>query len=160
MVHDLIGTSARNILWWQESIRAIIIFCVGLAMLRLFGRRAFGQQTPLDILMAIVVGSNLSRAMTANAAFFPTIAATLALLIVYWVLAHCAARWPGLARIVKGRAVPLVSHGRFDRRAMLRAAVGEADMEEAARTSSVKDAEGIEQAMLERSGKISIVPRR
>ena len=32
-------------------------------------------------------------------------------------------------------------------------------MEEAARTSSVKGADGIEQAMLERSGKISIVPR-
>ena len=159
MIHQLIGTSSRDILWWQECIRAIIIFCAGLVMLRLFGRRAFGEQTPLDILMAIMVGSNLSRAVTANAAFFPTLAATLLMLLVYWLLAHCTARWPGLARIVKGRAVPLVSKGRLDRRAMLRAAVGEADMEEAARTSSVKDADGIEQAMLERSGKISIVPR-
>ena len=56
--------------------------------------------------------------------------------------------------------IPLASNGRLDRRAMRRAAVGEADMEEAARTSSVKDAEGIEQAMLERSGKISVVPRK
>ena len=160
MIHQLIGTGAKDILWWQECIRAVIVFAVGLVMLRLLGRRAFGQQTPLDILMAIVVGSNLSRAVTANAAFFPTIAATLVMLFVYWLLAHCTARWHGLGRIVKGRPVGLVAGGRFDRRAMRRAAVSEADMEEAARSASVKDAGGVEQAMLERSGKISIVPRK
>lgn len=160
MIHQLIGRSASDILWWQESIRAVIILFVGLVMLRMFGRRAFGEQTPLDILMAIVVGSNLSRSITGNAAFFPTIVATLIMLFVYWLLAHSAARWPALGRIMKGRPVALVLKGRADRRAMLRAAVSDADMEEAARTSSVKDADGVEQAVLERSGKISIVPRR
>ena len=56
IIHDLIGTSARDILWWQESIRAVIIFGIGLVLLRFFGRRAFGRQTPLDILMAIWSG--------------------------------------------------------------------------------------------------------
>ncbi len=160
MIHQVIGTSSKDILWWQECIRAVIILAAGLVMLRLFGRRAFGEQTPLDILMAIVVGSNLSRALTANAAFFPTIAATLAMLLAYWGLAHAAVRWPSFGHFVKGRPVALVLKGRFDRGAMQRAAVSEADMEEAARTSSVADAGGVEQAMLERSGKISIVPRK
>lgn len=90
--HDLIG-SKGDILWWQMSIRAVLIFLFGLVLIRLFGRRAFGKQTALDIVLAIVVGSNLSRALTANAPFFPTLAATAAIVLLFWLLSSLSARW-------------------------------------------------------------------
>jgi uncharacterized membrane protein YcaP (DUF421 family) len=57
------------------SLRGLSVFLFGLALLRVFGRTAFGKQSPLDIVVAIVVGSNLSRTLTGNAPLLPTFAA-------------------------------------------------------------------------------------
>ncbi|TPW32835.1 DUF421 domain-containing protein [Pararhizobium mangrovi] len=159
VIHALIGTDAHHILWWQECVRAVLAFVLGLAMIRLLGRRAFGEQTPLDILVAVIMGSNLSRAMTANAAFFPTIAASFVLLLVYWLFAHAAARWHPLGFIIKGTSVTLVSDGELDRGAMRRHGVSEADLAEAARRSAIAGVDELHEARLERSGKISVIPR-
>jgi glucose dehydrogenase len=45
---ELIGHKG-DILWWEMSIRAVLIFIFGLVLIRLFGRRAFGKQHPLDM---------------------------------------------------------------------------------------------------------------
>ncbi|MBN9076695.1 MAG: hypothetical protein J0H84_10770 [Rhizobiales bacterium] len=42
--HALIGEDERHILWWQMSIRAVLVFVFGLILIRLFGRRVFGRQ--------------------------------------------------------------------------------------------------------------------
>jgi uncharacterized membrane protein YcaP (DUF421 family) len=58
-ITELIGET-ENVLWWQMCIRAVLILIFGLVLIRIFGRRAFSKQNPLDIVVAIVVGSNLS----------------------------------------------------------------------------------------------------
>jgi len=52
--HHIIGPDKPQILWWQECIRALLIFVFGLVLIRLFGRRAFGRQNALDIIFAII----------------------------------------------------------------------------------------------------------
>ena len=54
MKTELIGHKG-DILWWEMSIRAVLIFIFGLVLIRLFGRRAFGKQNPLDIVVAIIL---------------------------------------------------------------------------------------------------------
>lgn len=141
---------------WQMSLRAMLVFLFGLVMIRLFGRKAFGKQSPLDIVISIVIGSNLSRALTGNARFVPTLVATGALVLAYWLLAHATARWPALGRLMKGAPVELTRASELDSTAMKRAAVGDGDIEEAARRSGLWDPKQIERAVLERSGKISV----
>ena len=92
LFHAIIGHGSKGILWWQESIRAIFIFLYGLLLIRLAGIRAFSKQTPLDIDIAIVIGSNLSRALTGNARFLPTLAATAVIVLMYWLFERWAAR--------------------------------------------------------------------
>jgi len=60
----------------QEAARAVIVFLAGWGMIRLFGRRAFGRWSALDIVVAIVVGSNLSRTLTGSAPLGGTLLAT------------------------------------------------------------------------------------
>ncbi|HVY81351.1 MAG TPA: YetF domain-containing protein [Steroidobacteraceae bacterium] len=140
--------------------RAIGVFVFGLIAIRLFGRRAFGEQSPLDIVIAIMVGSNLSRAVTGNAKFFPTLAATASMLLLYWVMSHAAARVSWLSRWVKGRPVVIAHDGELDRRAMKRVGVSEGDIEESARQSGIEELGKVADAFLERNGKISVLPRR
>lgn len=159
-LHSLIGSDEDGILWWQMTVRAGVIFTFGLLLIRLFGRRAFGKYTPLDLVLAIVVGSNLSRAMTATVPFVPTLAATAAIVVFYWLLTIVTAQWRFAGRILKGEPVHLARHGEIDRKAMLRAGISEGDLEEAARRSNVAGIREIEEAILERSGEISVFRRQ
>ena len=53
--------------WAQECARAVLVFAYGLLLVRVAGRRIFGKWSALDIIVSIVVGSNLSRALTGSA---------------------------------------------------------------------------------------------
>lgn len=159
MIDQLIGSSAQDILWWQMSLRAMLVFLFGLCIIRLFGRHAFGKQTPLDIVLAIVIGSNLSRTITGSARFFPTLVATFVLALCFWILSHLAARWRFFGRVVKGASVPLIEGGHLDRKRMLRSGISEPDIEEAARQAGLSGLDDIKEARLERSGKISTLHR-
>lgn len=152
---EIFGSNAEHILWWQMILRGILVFIFGLVFLRLFGRRVFGKQNPLDIVLAIIVGSNLSRAMTANAALLPTLVATAALILLFWLMEHATAHWKPLGWLVKGEPIPLIRQGMCDLKAMRIAAVTEDDIREAARSSGVGSFEEVKDAVLERNGKIS-----
>ena len=157
--HHLIGREADTILWWQMCVRAALIFLFGLALIRLFGQRAFGKYSALGIMFVILVGSTLSRALTANAPFVPTLAATAALALLYRLLESAAARWPRFGRLVKGGPVWLMRAGETDPDEMKRAGVSPNDIAEAARRSGKRGLEEVEEAALERSGEISTLAR-
>ena len=144
---------------WQICVRAVVVVVFGVLCLRLAGRRTFSQATPLDIFIAIVVGSNLSRIMTGKASFFGGLGATLILVILHRTLAMATRRWNLLARVLKSTPVALVRDGTPDRDAMDRHAIGLADLEEGLRLEQVRSCEEVELATLEPSGKISVVKR-
>lgn len=75
MAHALdvaFGNKAELITWWQMCVRAAVVFAYGVLAFRLTYRRFFGQSTDFDIVVAILIGSTLSRALTGNARLFPT----------------------------------------------------------------------------------------
>jgi uncharacterized membrane protein YcaP (DUF421 family) len=158
-LHDLIGTASGAITWWQMSIRGVLVFLYGLVLVRLAGRRVFGKLAAFDIVLAVLVGSNLSRALTANAPFVPTLAATAAIALVHWSITFLALRFRFVGKLVKGEVVPLVRNGEVDWRTMRRQGLGPGDLEEAARNAGVFGLDLVENAVLERSGKISVSSR-
>jgi uncharacterized membrane protein YcaP (DUF421 family) len=141
----------------QAAARAALIFFYGLALVRLAGRRTFGKWSALDIVVSIIVGSNLSRAMTGNAPLLGTLLATTMLMILHGLVAHAAARHRGLSRIVEGRSEELAEHGVEDRAAMQRNAVTQVDLNEALRGSGVERVDQTRKITLEPSGKINIL---
>lgn len=156
---DFLTGAGRDALWWQTCIKAILVFLFGLVLIRLLGRRAFGMQTPLDIVLAIIIGSNLSRALTGNAPFLPTLAATALLVVLFWLLDQAAIRWHWLSWLVKGSPVLLMRDGRFERKNMLRYGISEGDLEEAARRSGLRDLGSVQETVFERNGQISTIRR-
>ena len=145
---------------WQICVRAVIIFAFGLACLRISGRRTFAQATPLDIFIAIVVGSNLSRVMTGKASFFGGLAATLLLVVLHRLLAMGTLRWNALAWLVKAPPAVLVRDGTIDRHALRRHGLSQEDLEEGLRMEQVEDCKEVRLATLEGGGKISVVRKR
>jgi uncharacterized membrane protein YcaP (DUF421 family) len=154
---DLFGTTG-DVTWWQECTRAVLIFAYGLLLVRLAGRRVFGKWTALDIIVSIIVGSNLSRAITGTVPLFGTMVATGLLMLIHWIMARWVARSERLSEIIEGRAVELARAGgplRHDE--MLRHSVSGADLHEALRQAGLERASDARLVSLEPSGKITVV---
>lgn len=156
-IHTLIGHKGAPIAWWQMSLRGLVVFSYGLVLVRLFARRAFSRQTPIDIVLAVMIGSNLSRTLSANAPFFPTLATTGVLVVAYWIVLRVKLRSPFFAWLLDGSAVRLVNDGTLDHAAAHRHAVDAQHIEEAMREAGVEAWEKVMQATLEKSGRITIV---
>lgn len=145
---------------WQICVRAFIVFAFGILCIRLAGRRTFSHASPLDIVVAIIVGSNLSRIMTGKADFLGGLGASLIIVLLHRLLAMLTLRWGWLARLVKSSPATLVKDGRVDRRALAHHGISEGDLLEALRLENTERAEDIRLATLEPSGNISVVRER
>ena len=156
---DIFGIQ-NNLSTAQEAARAVLIFTYGLVLLRLCGPRMFGHWSALDIVISIMVGSALARAMTGSAPLIGTMAAAAVMASLHVALAHCVARNNRLAHIVEGEARVLIDHGRIDHDARRRSKISEADLREALREHGIDGeakAGNVKRMTLEPSGKLSVV---
>jgi len=158
-LHALIGREGEDIVWWRMTIRAVIVFAFGVGLVRLAGKRVFGKWGAIDIILSIVTGSNLSRAMTGNAPFLTTLLATAVLVALHLALTAFAARIPALGPLLKGRAAQLVRDGRPDPAALKRHGVGEHDLEAALRGAGASDLGEVRELWIERNGDVSVIRR-
>ena len=158
--YALIGPEDGDASWWQLSIRAVILFAAGIVYLRIAGRRTFSKATPLDIIVAIIIGSNLSRAMTGKAPFVPALAATLVLAVLHRLVAMATLRWNGLAALVKGSPVVLIEDGVVDERALKRHGLSREDLAEGLRLEQAASPAEVARATLEGGGRISVLPKK
>lgn len=141
----------------QECARAVLIFVCGWAMIRAMGRRAFGRWSALDIVVVIVVGSNLSRALTGSAPLWGTLAATAVLFGLHQIVAVACASHPAISHFVEGRSIRLGEAGRLIRPALLRHGLSEADVNEALRQHGLTTPDAAQRITLEPSGKITVL---
>lgn len=157
IAHGLIGHSGEAIRWDQMCFRGFVIFAIGLVFVRVAGERVFGKWGALDILLAIIIGSNLSRTITGGAPFVPTLCATAVLIALHAALAYAAVLWPALGSWLKGRPTQLILDGLVDQRALRRHAVGQGDLQQALRRAGQTEPSAVRAAFLERNGDISVI---
>src|ERR1700748_3461117 len=86
---------------WQEVDRAVLFFVYGLILLRLTGPRMFGHWSALDIVITIMVGSALARAMTGSAPLVGTMVAAAIIAFLHAGLAHWVAHNSRLSHLVE-----------------------------------------------------------
>jgi len=143
----------------QECARAALIFFFGLILLRLAGRRISGKWSGLDIIVSVLIGSNLSRALTGTAPLLGTLAACAVLVALHWLTSHLAALRPWLSHLLEGKPIMLASDGRLDRRQVVKRAISEADLNENLRAAGIEDIGTTRKVVLEPSGRLTVLKR-
>lgn len=142
----------------QISLRCILIFITGLALVRVGDRRSLAEKTGFDALFIVLLGSVLSRAINGSGPFGKTIGAAVVLMLIHRIFAFGACRSHALGKLIKGRDVVLIRNGTIDWKAMNHNLVSVHDLEEDLRLDAkVEDASKIRVARLERSGDISFI---
>lgn len=156
-----IGVDPKSFNVLQVSLRAIIIYLGGLAILRLGENRFLGKFTAFDIILGFVLGGILSRAINGSGPLFPTLIATTLLVTLHFVLARTAFHSHRFGQVVKGRAELLVKDGEIIREGMRRKSLSERDLEEALRLkASLTSCKQVEEARFERNGDISVIKKK
>ena len=156
LLSEIFGTNA-GLSWWQECARATVIFFYGLTLVRIAGRRVFGKWSALDIIVSIIIGSNLSRALTGSAPLIGTLLATTLLVLLHWFLAQLVARSPRVSELFEGAQIVLGRNGKTDPSQLKKESVSQADLNEALRQQNLDNAEHARLISLEPSGKITVL---
>jgi len=140
----------------QMALRATAVFVLSLAMIRVSGRRSFGQHRPFDACTTVLLGAVLSRAVVGASAFWPTMAAGAAIVLLHRLVAMASVRWPRFESLVSGDKRELVRGGRRDGDEMRKALITERDLDEAVRKKAGDERLPLRRAVLERDGVITV----
>jgi uncharacterized membrane protein YcaP (DUF421 family) len=144
----------------QMAARALVVFGASLVIVRLGGKRFLGRHTPADVLLGIVVGSVMSRAINGSAPLLPTLGTGFVLLGLHWLVSTAAFHWDGVSGLLKGRPRPLIRDGELLRDHLRASNVGEEDLREALRANAqTEHFEDVRLATLERNGDITVIRR-
>jgi uncharacterized membrane protein YcaP (DUF421 family) len=159
-IEDVLGlhVSPADLSFGQMSARTLVVIVWGVIIVRLGDRRFLGKNAGFDMLLVVILGSVLSRAVNGQAAFFPTLGASGVLLLIHHLLAWATLRSKSLSRIVKGRPLTLVEHGRVNKKEMDRAKITVDDLDENLRLNgNIADVKQVCEARLERNGTVSVI---
>lgn len=144
----------------ESVLRGAGIYIVLLIIFRLSGRRTVSEMTPFDFVLLLIVAETTQQALLGegfsivNAAI---LAITLFLLDIALSLIKGAS--PRLRLLLDGTPTVLIDRGEPDFRALGRSRIDLADVMETARlTHGLERLDQIRYAVLEASGKVSIVP--
>lgn len=145
----------------QAAVRAVLVYAFAVGIVRLGNRRFLGQSSAFDAILAIVLGSTLSRAITGSGPLLPGLAACATLVAVHWTLAALTFRFHSLGQLVKGKEDVLVADGALQPEAMRRQHMTEEDVREALRQQGKLEEPGeVATARLERSGQVSVIKQK
>lgn len=144
---------------WQMALRTILIYAVTLMLIRLASKRFLSQATAFDVIVGIMLGSVMSRAINSSAPLFPTLGAGLVLIGLHWFLNELAFRTDWVGSFVKGNPVLLIKDGQIQQQGVRRAGFSPRDLEQALRLQGqTTDPATVKLAYLERGGTVSVIP--
>lgn len=160
LVTQILGLDVDELTIGHMVARAAVVFVAALLMVRVGEKRFFGKNTAFDIILGIIFGSVVSRAITGSSEFFPTLAAGLTLVLLHWLFATLSFHFDWFGTIVKGNSRTLVKDGEILWSAMRSSHISEKDLMSALRSqANVDELDEVQEARLERSGDISVIKK-
>jgi len=144
----------------QIAARAIVVYVAGLLIVRVGKSRMIARNTPLDVIVGFILGSILSRGITGHSSISETLVSSAVLVSVHWILTAIAVRWHQVGTLFKGNFKVLVADGQSLPSALESSHISEHDLLEALRRHGLETLGQVDKAYKERSGDISIIPKR
>lgn len=161
LVREAFGFSlkAENIEFWQVAARAVLVYIALIAMFRIAKKRSLGRATALDVVLVITVGSLASRGITANAPLTNCLIAILTLIGMHWLISLVTRDHARISDWIKGAPTRIIVDGKVEYDALLAAHMSDDDLMEDLRQKGIASPEHAKEAILERSGQLSVIKK-
>lgn len=157
LINTSLGLNTAQLNVWQMGLRAAVIYIAALIMVRIVGDRRFiGKYAAFDVILSIIFGSTLSRAINGTSAFFESIFAGFVLVAMHWLFSAVAFHHRRYESYIKGRAMVLIDNGQLCSQNMKHCHITRQDLASALRLKcQIAELERVERACLESNGDIS-----
>lgn len=162
LFNQLFGEISTDLTVWNMALRAVVTFVVTVAVIRAGNKRLFGKGTAFDTVVAIMIGSVMSRAITGSGSgsMVAIWVAGFVLIGLHWFLSWLAFHIDTFGPLIKGHEVQLVEDGEILQDGMQETGTTDRDLARAMRENGTSpDVSALQMAYMERDGSVSVVPK-
>jgi uncharacterized membrane protein YcaP (DUF421 family) len=146
--------------WGHVAMRAVAIYLLSIVVIRVGKSRLLSRFSALDVIIAFILGSLLSRGITGSASISNTAVSSAALIAMHSLLTWLACKSRRIGNLVKGHCRPLVSEGFVNDENLRKSHLSKDDLlEEMRLKANCDDLSKVKAAYKERSGEISVIRR-
>lgn len=145
--HDLI----------QMALRTIIVYLYLVVILRLVGKRTFGNFGPLELVLALVLGQIVAAPLLGELPLLPAFALIALLALAHWLNGYLAYRSSRLDHLLRGSARTLIRHGQLNRRVLAAEMISLEELAQMLREHEVEMVSEVKLATLERDGTLTVL---
>jgi uncharacterized membrane protein YcaP (DUF421 family) len=142
------------------AIRAVVLFGFVYLLTRIIGRRELSSMEPFDLILLIVIGDAIQQGLTQDdysVTGAVIVIGTFAILQIF--ISYVSYRFPRLRPALDGEPIVVVQDGKAIEKNMKRERITVDEVMVEARLQQVSRLDDIAWAVLETSGKISIIPK-
>jgi len=142
------------------TLRAIALFAFVYLITRVIGRRELSSLEPFDLILLIVIGDAIQQGLTQDDYSVTgslIVIGTFAILQI--LVSYLSFRFPRLRPALDGEPIVVVQDGKAIDKNMRRERITLEEVLVAARQQQVASLDQIAWAVLETSGKISVIPK-
>jgi uncharacterized membrane protein YcaP (DUF421 family) len=145
----------------ESVIRGLIVYVFVLVVFRISGKRTLAEATAFDLILLLIISETTQQAMVDNDHSMVNAAILILTLVGADILLSMVKQWfPATDPILDGTAVVLMRDGKLLQDRLNRERVDANDILESARLQlGLENLDQVKLAILERSGRISIVPK-
>ena len=143
------------------AIRAVALFCFVYLLTRIIGRRELSSMEPFDLILLIVIGDAIQQGLTQDDYSVTGAVIVIGTFAVLQILiSYLSYRFPRLRPALDGEPMVVVQDGKAIEKNMKRERITVEEVMVEARLQQVASLDQIAWAVLETSGKISVIPKQ
>ncbi len=143
---------------WEKILRSVVVYTFLLVMFRLLGKRQVAQMTAFDLIVLLILSNVLQNAMIGpDNSIIGGLIGGAAVLVLNWLVGRLAfsSRW--FERAVEGVPTLLIHDGRIIEQNLRKEHLTHVDLMETLRSQGVFKLAEVRVALLETTGKLSVL---
>jgi len=142
----------------MTAARAVGVYALVLVIVRALGKRTIGNLSAFDLLVALMLGEIVDEMIYGDVRFIQGTVAMVTIGAITYADSWLAYFDHGMDAVLEGKPTIVVKHGEFQRAGMRQERMNERDVLGALRSQGVRDMRGVEYAIVEHDGQVSVVP--
>lgn len=145
----------------ETVLRAASMYLLLMVVFKVAGRRTLMEMTSFDLILLLIISEATQQALLGDDFSVTGAGLTIVTLIVIDILfGTLKTHFPRMEQLIDGSSLILVEEGKLLRQRAKKAGIDEEDILQSARsTQGLERLDQIKFAILEKTGKISIIPK-
>jgi uncharacterized membrane protein YcaP (DUF421 family) len=141
----------------MTALRAVAVYVLMLVVIRLMGKRAVGNFSAFDLLVALMLGEIVDEIIYGDVTFLQGVIPIIVIALLHEANAWLSYSGHGLDRLLEGTPSIVVKDGELERQGMRDERMNEHDVMAQLRVHGIDDLREIKLAMVENDGHLSAI---